>query len=454
MVMVNRLTDSQFLIAVGLLSALLFAAAFWTVEGLRQAGFYGPVPLWDQDVVHYQRWGDAIVRGQVPYRDFDMPYPPFALPVFVLPSIMREPLGDLDGYAKAFERVMLWSGQAAALLAVFISSRLGFTRERVLMAAAFVSVSPVLLGPVMLLRYDLWPAALATASVAAAVAGRDRVASVALGFAAGAKAYALVFLPILLLFAWRTRGRTEAAISALLALGVTGGLVGIFLIVGPAGVLAALQLEIDRPLHVESAGGALILAGHFLTGLPIHLALTHGSWNIVSAPAPIFATVQVGLVGLTLVAVWFWFWRTRPRPTALVLAVAACIATYVALGKVASPQYLTWLIPIVPLVRGKRGVAATAALGIALLFAADLYPHRYPDLVYRLDAGAALSLVLRDVATLAVLAFLVAPSWRRVASRRTPSERSIGTRRAVRRSSPRAIASRSVAELPATAQGS
>ena len=34
------------------------------------------------DTLVYQRYGDAMVDGQVPYRDFRLEYPPGALPAF------------------------------------------------------------------------------------------------------------------------------------------------------------------------------------------------------------------------------------------------------------------------------------------------------------------------------------------------------------------------------------
>ena len=49
-------------------------------------GFYRHHQIVDTPI--YQRYGDAIADGQVPYRDFGLEYPPGALPVFVIPSVL------------------------------------------------------------------------------------------------------------------------------------------------------------------------------------------------------------------------------------------------------------------------------------------------------------------------------------------------------------------------------
>jgi hypothetical protein len=56
---------------------------------------------------------------------------------------------------------------------------------------------------------------------------------------------------------------------------------------------------------------------------------------------------------------------------------AASVCAFVVFGKVLSPQFLLWLIPLVPLVRGRRGLAATGTLAAALVLTQVWFPERY-----------------------------------------------------------------------------
>ena len=65
------------------------------------------------------------------------------------------------------------------------------------------------------------------------------------------------------------------------------------------------------------------------------------------------------------------------RSTSWCLAARGRGGAFVALGKVLSPQFLIWLVPLVPLVRGRRGLAAAAMLGAAMLLTQAWFPDRY-----------------------------------------------------------------------------
>src|SRR5690242_10483528 len=89
--------------------ALLALGASWT---LLHTGFWGRGQIVDTPV--YQAYGDAVEGGAVPYRDFSLEYPPGALPVFVVPSLLSRS-GDADGYRRVFEALMVACGGIALL---------------------------------------------------------------------------------------------------------------------------------------------------------------------------------------------------------------------------------------------------------------------------------------------------------------------------------------------------
>jgi len=89
----------------------------------------------------------------------------------------------------------------------------------------------------------------------------------------------------------------------------------------------------------------------------------------------------------------------------------------IAFGKVLSPQYVMWLLPLVPLVRGRRGYAASAVLAGTLLLTQGYFPwHYWP---YVLQGKRAWVVLARDLSLVLLLAVLSYPARRR-APLRTP----------------------------------
>jgi len=155
---------------------MVLFAAVWAVL---HYGFYADNGIVDTPV--YQRYGDAIVDGQVPYDDFSVEYPPAALPVFALPSVIVSRGASLDDYDRAFGFLMAICGAAAIALVAYALVRDRAGPARVAVACAFVALSPLALGSVVLTRFDLWPAALVAGALALLLAGRDRLSLGVLG---------------------------------------------------------------------------------------------------------------------------------------------------------------------------------------------------------------------------------------------------------------------------------
>jgi hypothetical protein len=110
-----------------------------------------------------------------------------------------------------------------------------------------------------------------------------------------------------------------------------------------------------------------------------------------------------------LLWIWVAFARGGGGREALVRSSAAAVCTFVALGKVLSPQFLIWLIPLVPLVRGRRGLWASALLGAALALTQVWFPFRYFRLALDFEPGLSWLLLARDLLLVALVVILVLP---------------------------------------------
>jgi uncharacterized membrane protein len=330
----------------------------------------------------YQSYGGSIVHSRaIPYRDFPVEYPPGSLPVFVLPSLIG------GTYATTFEWVMAVCGVALVVVVALLRP----------LSALYVALAPVLVGSLILSRFDLWPALLATAAVVALVRDRHRLGWALLAAAVAAKLWPLVLVPPALVWSYR-RGRLRAVLAGVVVLAVV---VGPFLVIAPHGLWASLSGQASRPLQVESLGAAL-----FTTFGHPHVISSHGSQNVDGHPTAgaIFAAVQA----VTLFALWIGFARGPATADRLLRYGAASVVAFVALGKVLSPQYLVWLIPLVPLVRGRRGLLATALLTVALVLTQVWFPQHY--FAYALQFHRAWLVLVRDLVLVGLLAALAWPS--------------------------------------------
>jgi uncharacterized membrane protein len=396
-----------------LVAGLVALAIFGGVWALLHRGFYKRGQIVDTPV--YQRYGEAMVDGQIPYLDFSVEYPPAALPVFLLPAI-----GDhhnADTYRRNFERLMVVCGLLAIAGMAIALSALRAGPERLFAALAFAALAPLALGSVILTRFDLWPTALLVLGLAAVLAERRRLGLGVLGLAASAKIFPAVVVPLVLTYVWRRRGRREALVCA----GIFAAVVALcflpFVRLSPGGVWDSFSRQADRPLQIESFGSSILLVAHQLGAWTVHLNLSHGSQNQGGSFAGVLAGIESVLQAVVVIALWIAFGRGPAEPERLVRYTAASVAAFIAFGKVLSPQFLIWLLPLVPLVRGRRGLAASAVLLVALVLTQLWFPYRYWRLALQQDAIASWLVFARDLVLVGLVLVLAMP--RRAAPRTT-----------------------------------
>ena len=325
---------------------------------------------WGGDVYYYREIGHRIAHGQIPYHEFYLEYPPGSIPVFAVPSLLSQ-----AHYFLVFKLLMTAFAAVAAVAAVAVLERLGPTSPARVRAVVVLGVAPLALGPLFLNRYDAWPAALVALSLLFLVADRPRLAFALLAVATVAKIYPLALVPVVVVHVWRRFGRDELVRALAVFVGVGLLFVVPFAAVGFGGLGYSFYIQATRDLQVESLGAQLlVVAGHLGVYHPTAVTGKPGSQNLVgpAADAVGFVSSLVQVVAVLLVARWYR--RGRNDSDRLVLAFAAAVVAFIAFGKVLSPQYVVWLIPLLPLVElGIGGLVSCLLLAVLVMTQLSFY---------------------------------------------------------------------------------
>jgi uncharacterized membrane protein len=318
-----------------------------------------------RDLHVYRLYGDALLDGRIAYRDLFVEYPPGAIPLFAVPS-----LAPGGAYDALFKVLMTLCSLATIYCVVLLLARAGAGAVRIGASAVFLALVPIALGPVSLNTYDMWPAALTVGAAAALATGRGRLALGLLAAAGAAKLYAVLLVPLALLWLVRERGRREAAAASAVFSVVAAVLVVPWVALSPGGVWDSVHSQVARGLHTESLGASILLAADRLglydatvvrTAPAVSRDLAGGLPHAVAS-----ASAALAIVAALLPAAFALRRRVGPG-----LLFAASVAGFLAFTKVLSPQYVVWLIPLALF----GGAAAGALLVAALALAQSWYFH-------------------------------------------------------------------------------
>lgn len=317
----------------------------------------------------------------VPWRDFSVEYPPLMLPFVLLPAL---PAGDFSTFHFLFSLEMELLLTLAVLFAVKAADRLDASLGDSSLAWSLASLAA--LGVVAVRRYDAVVSLAASAALFGLVARRPIFSGAAWATGVAAKGAPVILAPLALLWYW-TRGDFPALWRASLAAVLTLGLAGAaFLALAGAHYADPFAYHAARPLQFESFWGGLLIAAQAFDPDIATTAYSFGSDNIVSAYEPLLRRVASLAPALAILAVYVWaFLRLRREPdgagqfSVLAAAACACFVAFATLGKVFSPQYLVWLIPLGALA-SLRAEGARKWLIAALALAQFEYPFLYSSL--------------------------------------------------------------------------
>ncbi len=341
------------------------------------------------------------MRGEIPYRDFFIEYPPGSLLAFIPPALFSD---ETPAFIDLFSAEMALVLVASLVLVSLTARRLGGPNSWPVPAITFVT-GALLLYPVAATRYDpVVTLSLAIAALGATLGGRyGLLAYASLGLGTAAKLVpALAVLPLVL--ARRGGGR---------ALAVFFAVIGLFffpaLVLGGERFVDSFAYHADRGLQVESVAASVLMAA----GRVDSVAFEFGAFEARGPAAEVAASASLPLTVVLLAVTGLVMYRQlgRGAPSSLHFPrwAAALILAFMLGSKVLSPQYVLWLLPLLPLCAG--GLAG-AGLSLIFLFVCwattQVFPTHYDDLLNLRQPGPGL-LLLRNALLAALWVLLLVP---------------------------------------------
>lgn len=330
-----------------------------------------------------------MLNGGIPYRDFTSEYPPLALLVFYIPALIRS---SNPAYALLFASEMMLLDLIIVYLIADIASYIQIPVTRTL---AIYTLLLLAVGPIIVVRFDLLPAALIIAAIWAFIKGKNVLAWIFVALGVAAKLYPLIIAPAIGFYLLRNR-QFRTLVNGIFAFSMTllfGNLP--FFLINPGGFMNIITYHSQRGIQCESTYASLLLIQQILGGPTVKSIFNFGSWNITSPLADSLARIALPLTAVLLLAmygiyVWILWKRTgkmmylppgiEPGAAKLIIGyVTLAIAIFMAGNKVFSPQFLIWLIPTVPLLNNRWQAVYTMLFIIMGAITQFIFPYKYME---------------------------------------------------------------------------
>lgn len=362
------------------------------------------------DVELYRSVGENLSQGVMPYRDRALEYPPYAIPIFLLPWLMSH---DSKDYQIAF-------GLLVVLMDSLIKSLLlweGFRRNKGVsgfLPLILYCVTVPFIRYFYLQRYDIFPAVLTLASVICFARTRFAWAGVILGIAAGVKVYPAFLVPVLWALAVRQKHGLRFGIGVIAA-SVPFLALSFFL-----PWWRFMSFHGERGLQVESLYAAILWLARLLGFAEVQWTQVK-AWTEVTGPVAqsltpvakfLMITMTLGSVGF---ATWVAARVSKLELHQLARLVLIPVLAFIAFNIVLSPQYLIWLLPLAAL-----GLLGGEKWPMFLIAASVMVtPVIYPGRHYGsgLDLTETLVLLVRNIGLVVVWGTLLNEFWQ---SKRRP----------------------------------
>jgi hypothetical protein len=339
-------------------------------------------------------------RFHVPYAEIPFEYPPPNVPFVLAPRLV---VSSFSTYGYLFGAIMGLVLVVSALLGARLARDAAAENEHD--EAKRILVFGLLLlahGAIAIQRLDAVVALLAILMVRSATRDDDKGLGFWGGLIGATKLVPILMLPVLVLASGMRDARRLATVALFASLGLALGL-GPMLILGRESLPLLLTYHSARGLHVESSLGVVYGAAKALAGMREASTMDYGSFNFHGPISKLLAKSALALT-VALVAIAAYAAKRgvpaksegadEARAERIVLAALATMTALWLGGKVFSPQYLTWALPLVIALPSRAWLRASLGLGLVMLLS-QLYLRGFYDHVYNQWPAGILTMVLR-----------------------------------------------------------
>lgn len=332
--------------------------------------------------LYYNLSKNIIVNGLLPYRDFSLEYPPLA----VIPTIIPQLLCLIG--ATQFEGFVVFFALQNLLISwcmgrVILKTAKVFLEEpRALEISRIYWILLCISLPVFLFRYDGF-VALSTVLVLYFIAtSSPSISGIWLAVGVFAKIYPIVFfLPIMTYFFANKQFRSLFLFLGGFSTVFVLGMGSMYLLAGN-NLVIFLSYHQLRGIQIESVLGGFLVFWYKIMDVPLNTVANYGAIHLVTSQTERFLKVlswgfPLGYLLLSGIIFRFFSKQNCVPIEMLIRAFGAVLLLFLVFNKVLSPQYLIWLLPIVPFLRPKILYCFTAAFMITIF----IYPGSYHRLV-------------------------------------------------------------------------
>jgi len=306
-------------------------------------------------------YASQCVDGAWPYRDFSVEYPPITMIFIVWPTLI---VSGFSAYLQVYAVEVLLLDLVALFLLKNLSGELGYNPWKNL---GIYTLALLAVGPLILTRLDFVPAIITLLSIFFFVKRHSKTAWAFLAAAILTKVYPAVLVPVFLLIQINRKQKGEL-LEGLAVFVITAAVIASpFILMSESGFWDSLLYHAQRPLQIESTYASIIELLYAFNIFDLSFTNSANSLVVTSPVADMLAKISFGIMVLSLLAVYWSLYRKlqkgqlnrqdQPdRAVATALTFRYCLISvlvFILTSKVFSPQYIIWLLPLIPLIQQK-----------------------------------------------------------------------------------------------------